>query len=244
MRKGLVAAVALVAACAIVGSAHANNLAQLYWSKTSASQIVGVRATVDTPDSSQISITNPDFFGTDVEANNGNANPSNFAGMQQGVWDTDGVQIDPNGDCQNHTSLMFYFVERDYHNVYTCYYEGTAQTADSHLQTVKRDPSDDWWGYLDGVQQTYITVDWTDCSSYACGIQANGEEGGKSNGDPQPGNWQAKFSGSGNTPWQFENSCCWNTISLNHYNEFYNPNLWTLNTNSFPNGLWTFIYSH
>jgi len=250
MRKVL-AAVATVLALTFVSSASAvlgnTNKARLFQHSTSPTGVIGVRVTIGTPAGSQETLSNPDFFGTHVEADNGETFASNFTSLSQGIFDTSATAIDPNGDCHDssHTNELYYYTERNIHGTFTCYWDGPAPTSEPHLAAVRRDSSNNWWGYLDGVKQSQMSVNWNDanCGHDECGIEVGSEEGGDANGNPKAGTWWAKFNGS-YTPWQFETSCCWDTIQKNHYSIAYDPSLWTFTDNNFPNGLWTFIYSH
>ncbi len=239
MRRGVIAFAAVLIAGTFAGRASANNQAFLYWNKAPGpTDIAGVRSSIGNPSGTERTVNNPDFFLTTVEANNGATSDSTTRGLQQGVLYVNGATVDPyQGTCQYH-SAMFYFVEIDNHDSYSCYYEGAA-SAGSHVEKVQRDSSGNWWGYLDGVQQTVASTSWTLCGGYACVIAAFAEEL-----NSLTGYWQAKFSGSGNTDWGFYNGSAWSAID-NYSGSKYSPDsgLWTANLSGFPDNLWYFVYS-
>jgi hypothetical protein len=251
MRKGLVAIVAVVFACTVVGAASATTLDQayIYWLKTSDNGITGVRASIGNPDSSQRDIPNGDLSITTVWATNGLFNGDENA-LQQGVFDVNNVIDDQgHGTCQNHTTGYYYFVETDKFGTLSCYYEAAAASAEVHVQKVQEDPFNSvWWGYRDGVQQTEASDSWSYCGGNACGIYAFGEDPTRSG---SPALWWSKFSAPGNTPWQFYNGTVWNTIhNFNgpHLDANWTTNLPTgVNAGTFPNDdptiAWHFIYN-
>jgi hypothetical protein len=245
MRKGLIAVATIVIACASVGTASANRQAYIYWLKPSPTDIVGVRSSIGNPDSSQRVVSTGDVMLTSVWATNG-LTLSNESAIQQGVLDVNHQTIDSgHGTCQNHTlsNPMYYFVETDKNGTYSCYYEADAASAESHAQRVSEDSLGYWRGYRDGTQQDETQINWTACASNACGLYAFGEEVSNIGGL-----WQAKFSGSGNVPWSFDNGTQWNTI--NSYSGPHRDQCWTTNLptgGGFPGGdptnLWWFTYN-
>ncbi len=132
---------------------------------------------------------------------------------------------------------MYYFAEFFYsgNNNY-CFAEDLANTAESHVQKVMRGAGGNWRPYRDGTWQGGETT-WTACGGNACEILAQGE-----NRAGGTGYWQAKFSGTDNTPWQFYNGTIWSTI--NSAGTEPNPMVvpWSGPGGTFPDGLWWFIY--
>jgi hypothetical protein len=250
MRKGLVTVAVLVVACTVVGSAGATTLDQayIYWQKSSDEGITGVRSGIGNPSGSELDIPSGDASISSVWATNG-AFGTSERGLQQGIVDLSNATFDyGHGTCQNHTTGYFYFVETDDHGTLSCYYEASASGGSSHLETVLEDGSGNWWGWRDGTKQTETSISWTDCGGNTCFFQAFGEDPTLSG---SPAYWQAKFSGSGNNPWQFYNGTQWNTIynfSGPHLDANWTTNLPTgVNAGEFPNNdptaLWHFIYN-
>jgi hypothetical protein len=237
MLKKLVPLVAtLVAALGIVGVASANTFAYRDWYSDptgTPTDWVGNRATVDNPSGSQRTIYAGDFFDTSVLAANGYFGNDGRA-IQQGV--TYEYQA-PNNTCNKGSSsaAMYYFVETDNYTNYTCYYESNAATAEAHTQKVEKNSSGEWQAFLDGNYQGH-QFSWTACGGNACYLQALGESL-----NAQHGYWQAKWSGSGNTPWQFNNGTLWSTI--HNADEYNQTPYWSSPGGTFPDGLWWFTYS-
>lgn len=246
MRKALIAVATIIFAGTVAGTASANRQAFIFWQKSSDNGITGVRSSIGNPDSSQRDVVSGDVSLSSVWATNG-ASDTNARGIQQGVLDVNGYTIDPgHGTCQSHTSSnpMYYFVETDDHGTYSCYYEAQALSAESHVQKVQEGSSGNWWGYRDGTQQTETSISWTDCGGNACGLFPFGEEVANHG---SPSYWQAKFSGSGNTPWSQYNGTVWGTIHT--YDGTVLDTGWTTNLpaggfpGGDPNNLWWFTYN-
>lgn len=236
MRKGwLIAAVSLVAAGVVVGSASANTFAYMYWGPAgSPTDWVGVRASIGNPDSSQRTVSSGDFLSTSVVAANGQFGSSGRA-VEQGVNYEYQAGEGPSCNKGSSSPAMYNYVELDDHGSYSCYYESDAASATSHVQKAEEDSSGYWGGYLDGTYQGHH-ISWTDCSGNACYLQALGEEAAD-----KSGLWYAKFSGSGNTPWQFNNGTLWSTIS--NAGEYLDNPPWSKNETNFPTGLWWYEYN-
>ncbi|MBA3735303.1 MAG: hypothetical protein H0W90_08905 [Actinobacteria bacterium] len=137
-------------------------------------------------------------------------------------------------DCRLGSSspALYYFVEVRVSGTYSCYQLGTAAGGASNLQSVQRGSDNLWHAYKNGVGSG-ISTSWSACGGNACTLSAFAE-----NLSQHAGLFYAKFAGA--NPWQFYNSCCWNTIN--------NPTIgvnppWQQPVGPFPAGIWYFKYS-
>jgi hypothetical protein len=233
-KRVLIAAVALLIAGTFVSAASANKFAYMFWGPAgSPTNWVGVRSSIGNPDSSQRSVSAGDFLSTSVVAANGLFG-TNGRAVEQGVNYEYQAGEGPSCNKGSSAPAMYNYVEIDDHDNYSCYYESDAASATSHVQKAEKD-SGYWGGYLDGNYQGHH-ISWTACNGNACYLQALGEDL-----SDKSGLWYAKFSGSGNTPWQFNNGTLWSTI--NDAGEYLDNPPWSKNETNFPNGLWWYLYS-
>lgn len=225
--------VATVLAALFAGSARASSHANLYI--TGAGQTYqGTRATINNPTSGQRTMQNGDYFLASVLANDGTGSNQ----IQQGILYEWNAPQSP--DCKEGLggAILANFVEIQHSGVYQCYVETYANTGESHLHSVRWLASNNtWYSYLDGVGQG-ITTSWTPCSGKACAVDAFAETWDAT----KSGLWYAKFAGSGNTPWQWNDGTNWNTISGSY--AFYGTNWQNPYSGPFPTGIWSLIYQH
>jgi hypothetical protein len=230
-RPRLLIVISLFGVAALVmfaAPASASSQAYRAWFTSTDKGWQGTRATVNNPAGSQENVVSGDFAHTTVYAGN-NLTGSNASIIQHGVhWRNQ----DPEDYCNENT--LAYFTEVEHTGVYTCYTDGTAQTTDSHLDTVKLSVGI-WKSYTDGIWDN-ISTSWTACGGDACTLAAFGEEGDFAAGTF----WYAKFAGT--TPWEFYNGTLWNTINTCDSSCLSTPPPWRT-SGPFPGGIWSLIYN-
>ncbi len=229
---------ALLIACfaTLLGASTAlGSQAYRYWSDTVDRGWKGSRVNIGNPDTSQASVSSGDWFLTSAYADDG---PSGSNLIQVGVTYEYKAPEAFSCDLGSSTAKLYYFVEVENSGTYTCYGQGLATFATTHLQSVKRSSTNGvWYSFIDSGD-TGITNYWSGCGGNACSISALGENNGN-----KAGAWSAKFAGSGNTPWQFWNGSVWNTINTaNVHIDSSSP--WAGPFGPFPAGIWSFTYSH
>lgn len=189
----------------------------------------GTRATINNPAASEENVVSGDFAHTTVGASN-NLSGSNQSFIQHGVhWRNN----TPEDYCNENT--LAYFTEIQHTTATTCYTDGTANTTDSHLDTV-RFSTGLWRSYTDGIWDN-VATSWTACNGDACSMLADAEELRSSTSTI----WHAKFAGT--TPWEFYNGTYWFTINTCEIGSCLNTGpLWRAAGN-FPPGIWSLIYN-
>lgn len=224
--NGFAFALACLFAFLLVPTALGNSAAGRYLN-TSCCALKGSRATILSPLSSEGATQPNQFFDSAVYADNDDVNNGYLiqTGVTQVVFAPQGPSCQDNG--------LYYFVEIMVANVAHCYYQGGAAYGTGHLHSVVRNADGYWRAYLDGVY-TGVSNAWSRCGGDACLISAWGEELSGVNG-----HWEAKFAGSGNTPWQRWTGSTWYTIQSSY--SFANA-YWTL-SGPFPAGIWKAVYN-
>lgn len=161
--------------------------------------------------------------------------------MQAGVVAIKNIAIDNAACSYNDGSIhLIYFTETVVNGTYFCYNEGNAGYGNTNVFTLLKDTTGHWIARRGSacltnpsgncVSMTFPTT----CNTGACRWQAFAEHAGANAGD-----WKAKFSGSGYTPWQ-RYTTQWYTVQSNYT---HTPGTgWTWNSGPFPNGLWNFTY--
>lgn len=236
MSRRVIAVLGAIILSFVVASPAAASISYMYWATSPPTDRVGERVSADTPTSSQRQITDGDFFDTTIWAAN-NLSDGDGRGLQQGIKYVWGNTENPACTTEGVSSpAMYNFVEFYDYGTYECYYESDATTATPYLEELLKNSSGYWQEYLNGSYQGHQIL-WSTCGGNACLLQAFAEELANASGA-----WQSKFSGSGNTPWQFYNGSLWSTIST--YPSPVVGSYWTLNLSNFPTGLWWFTYSH
>jgi hypothetical protein len=226
--------VSLLVAAVDVIPALANTQVGAVWESTTGDQgWLGSRVSVGTTDSSQRAVSSGDGFLTSAYADSG-AGGSSL--IQTGVlyeWNA-GIE-GPSCNLGSSGAALYYFVETEHLGVYHCYNKGYAASATTHKESVYFGSDGLWHSARDGADEN-VTTSWTGCNGHACTLIAFGE-----NITGKAGKWQTKFAGSGNTPWQFMNSCCWFTINNAGFTS--PPANWSGPTGPFPGGIWAYTYS-
>lgn len=233
-----VAFVSVLVALLGVASALGNTQVGAIWQTTTDQGWKGTRVTVNNPDSSQRLLSSGDFFSTAAYADSG---PNGSSLIQTGVNYEWNAPEGPSCNLGSAGATLYYFVETEHTGTYKCYSKGLADSGGSHKQSVFIGGDGLWHAARDGIDEN-ITTSWTGCNGDACTLIALGE-----NLSGKIGLWEAKFAGSGNTPWQFMNSCCWNTINNTPFMPI--PNHWSGDgvgndpSGPFPTGIWSYKYS-
>lgn len=210
--------------------------ADVEWLSSGPTDWLGTRVSVGNPDSGQRSVSLGDYLETSALAG-----ASGFGDhyIQQGVrYEYEDSEGSGNSPCDlgSSSKVMYYFVEINDGGTKSCYAESLAATAESHLQEVMQGASGNWRPYLDGVWQGHETA-WSGCGGNACWLAAFAESD-----KSKVGSWYAKYAGSGNTRWQQYNGTLWSTIS--NYTNSVTDEYWTGPSGPFPDGIWSFEYSH
>ncbi len=224
--------VILVACTVVCASALPSSASAAWWAWRSVdsgccSPLRGSRATIWSPLSSEAVISFKDFFVSSAFAEAAD----NL--IQAGItYEYDAPQ-NPSCDLGSGAPSLYYFIEVEHDGANYCYNRGYAAFSDNHMHSVLRGSDGYWRAYRDGAYQEVRTM-WSPCSGNACKIKAFAE-----NRLGYNGSWQAKFAGSGYTPWQRHNGSDWVTVQASNW---YRDPQWT-ESGPFPSGIWKFIYS-